>query len=335
MVYNNLKKKSFLITGGTGSFGQKFIKTLTDKYNPKRVVVYSRDEDKQYKMSQTFNQKCMRYFLGDVRDSERLIEATRDIDIIVHAAALKHVPSSEYNPLECIKTNIDGAKNVINAALRYNVKKIIALSTDKAANPINLYGATKLVSDKSFVSANNISGKRKSIFSIVRYGNVVNSRGSVIPYFKKLIKENKPLTITDEKMSRFLITLQEGVDFVMQSLALMKGGEIFVPKLPSIKILEIAKILSPGSKVKFTGIRPGEKYDEILCPKDESHLTLEFKKYYLIKPSIIFNQPNDYSKNLIGEKGKRVKDNFEYNSKNSIKKFKIDEFKKKYLKAND
>ena len=333
MIYNSLKKKSFLITGGTGSFGQKFIKTLIKKYNPKRVVVYSRDEDKQYKMSQEFNQKCMRYFLGDVRDSDRLIEATRGIDIIVHAAALKHVPSSEYNPLECIKTNIDGAKNVINAALFNHVKKIIALSTDKAANPINLYGATKLVSDKSFVSANNISGKRESIFSIVRYGNVVNSRGSVIPYFKKLISEKKPLTITDKKMSRFLITLQEGVDFVIQSLALMKGGEIFVPKLPSIKIIDLAKILSSKSKIKFTGIRPGEKYDEVLCPKDESHLTLEFKKYYLIKPSIIFNQPNDYTRNQLKEKGKKVKDGFEYNSKDSIKKFTLNEFNEKYLKG--
>ena len=284
-------------------------------------------------MSQEFNQKCMRYFLGDVRDSDRLIEATRGIDIIVHAAALKHVPSSEYNPLECIKTNIDGAKNVINAALFNHVKKIIALSTDKAANPINLYGATKLVSDKSFVSANNISGKRESIFSIVRYGNVVNSRGSVIPYFKKLISEKKPLTITDKKMSRFLITLQEGVDFVIQSLALMKGGEIFVPKLPSIKIIDLAKILSSKSKIKFTGIRPGEKYDEVLCPKDESHLTLEFKKYYLIKPSIIFNQPNDYTRNQLKEKGKKVKDGFEYNSKDSIKKFTLNEFNEKYLKG--
>jgi UDP-N-acetylglucosamine 4,6-dehydratase/5-epimerase len=311
--------KSVLITGGTGSFGKRYVRTLLDNYDIKRLVIYSRDELKQFEMQQEFdNTEIMRFFIGDVRDRERIKEAMRGIDIVIHAAALKQVPASEYNPMECIKTNIHGAENVINAALANNVNKVIALSTDKAANPINLYGATKLASDKLFVAANNMSGGRTK-FSVVRYGNVVGSRGSVVPFFNKLIAENLDhLPITHEDMTRFWITLQGGVDFVLKCLDRMYGGEIFVPKIPSVRIMDLAKAMAPGKKIEIIGIRPGEKIHEIMCPSDDSHLTIEFDDYFVISPSIVFySRPNNFSSNAIGEMGSRVDQGFEYSSGNN------------------
>lgn len=314
-MFNN---KSILITGGTGSFGKEYIKTILARYKPKRLIVFSRDELKQFEMSQTFTSKSMRYFLGDVRDQNRLIDATKDVDFIIHAAAIKQVPASEYNPSECIKTNIYGAENVIRAAITNNVKKIIALSTDKAANPINLYGATKLASDKLFIAANNTVGSAKTSFSVVRYGNVLGSRGSVVPFFNKLIENGaKKLPITHKDMTRFIITLQEGVDFVLKNFERMQGGEIFVPKIPSIKITELAKAMAPNCELEYIGIRPGEKIHETMCPGDDSHLTLEFDDHFVIKPSIVFNRNNDYTKNLLGEKGKKVELGFSYSSDNN------------------
>ncbi|MFW3328902.1 UDP-N-acetylglucosamine 4,6-dehydratase (inverting), partial [Aliarcobacter butzleri] len=253
------------------------------------IIIYSRDELKQYEMAQEYNDKCMRYFIGDVRDEARLKKATKDVDFIIHAAALKHVPIAEYNPMECIKTNINGAQNVIDAALENSVSKVIALSTDKAANPVNLYGATKLASDKLFVAANNLVGTQDTKFSVVRYGNVVGSRGSVVPFFKKLINEGvKKLPITDEKMTRFFITLEDGVNFVLKNFERMQGGEIFIPKIPSMKIVDMAKAIAPNLPHQIIGIRPGEKLHEIMCPADDSHLTLEFEDHYVIKPTIHF-----------------------------------------------
>ena len=307
--------KSILITGGTGSFGQRYVDTLLRRYKPKRLVVLSRDELKQYEMQQKFNGPMMRYFIGDVRDEDRLKHAMRGIDYVIHAAALKHVPAAEYNPMECIKTNIHGAQNVIEAALENNVEKVIALSTDKAANPINLYGATKLASDKLFVAANNIAGSRKTRFSVVRYGNVVGSRGSVVPYFEKLINEGATsLPITDTRMTRFWITLQQGVDFVLKNFQRMHGGEIFVPKIPSIRITDLAESLSPGVNLNIIGIRPGEKLHETMCPADDSHLTLEFDDHFVIQPSIRMSHSKTYETNDIGENGTAVAQGFEYSS---------------------
>lgn len=307
--------KSILITGGTGSFGQKFTEILLKNYKPERLIVFSRDELKQYEMAQIFDQDCLRYFIGDVRDRNRLKSAMRDVDFVVHAAALKHVPIAEYNPMECIKTNIHGASNIIETALECEVKKVVALSTDKAANPINLYGATKLASDKLFVAANNIRGKQDTRFSVVRYGNVLGSRGSVVPLFQKLINEKaKEIPITDERMTRFWITLEEGVDFVAKSFKRMQGGEIFVPKIPSIKITELAKAMAPKLKTKIIGIRPGEKLHENMISSDDSHLTLEFDDHYIIQPSIQFISKPNFKTNALKEKGKKVKDDFEYNS---------------------
>jgi len=310
--------KDILITGGTGSFGKKFVEILLKKYTPNRVIIFSRDELKQYEMSQVFNDKCMRYFIGDVRDIKRLNEAMRDVDFVIHAAALKHVPLAEYNPMECIKTNINGAQNVIQAAMDNEVEKVMALSTDKAANPINLYGSTKLASDKLFVAANNMIGKRKTRFSVVRYGNVIGSRGSVVPLFQKLIDEGaKKLPITDMRMTRFLITLNQGVEFVLQNFYRMYGGEIFVPKIPSMKISELARAMAPNLELEIIGIRPGEKLHEVMCPKDDSHITLEFDDHYVIKPTIQFAHRVDFSINALGERGKAVKQGFEYNSGNN------------------
>lgn len=308
--------KSILITGGTGSFGKQCIKTLLQRYRPKKIVVYSRDELKQFEMAQEFSDPCMRYFLGDVRDGERLIQAMQGIDFVIHAAALKQVPAAEYNPMECIKTNIQGAQNVIAACFATNVQKVIALSTDKAANPVNLYGATKLVSDKLFVAANNTTGSRKIRFSVVRYGNVVGSRGSVVPFFKKLLAEGaKELPITDPRMTRFWITLPQGVDFVLKNFQRMKGGEVFVPKIPSSNIMDLAEAMSPGIATKIVGIRPGEKLHEIMCPSDDSHLTIEFADHYVIRPAITFFEDNlDYATNLLGEVGQPVPEGFEYSS---------------------
>ncbi|MDR3255483.1 MAG: UDP-N-acetylglucosamine 4,6-dehydratase (inverting) [Synergistaceae bacterium] len=307
--------KSILITGGTGSFGKAFIRELTKRYKPERVVVYSRDELKQFEMQQVFNGKCMRYFIGDVRDISRLNTGMTDVDYVVHAAALKQVPAAEYNPMECIKTNVLGAQNVIDAAIANGVSKVIALSTDKAANPVNLYGATKLCADKLFVAANNIVGKKNTSFSVVRYGNVLGSRGSVVPIFRKLAREGaKALPITDERMTRFWITLSQGVEFVMRTFSRMKGGEIFVPKIPSARVADIARAVAPGLPFEVIGVRPGEKMHEVMCPTDDSHLTLEFDGHYVIEPAITFRSVLDYSTDAEGAEGKRVPEGFEYNS---------------------
>ena len=315
-MFNN---KTIMITGGTGSFGKHFIKKTLDLCTPKKLIVYSRDELKQYEMQKDFNDSCMRYFLGDVRDSNRLTQAMSQVDFVVHAAALKQVPAAEYNPMECIKTNIHGAENVIEAAISNSVKKVIALSTDKAASPINLYGATKLASDKLFVSANNIVGERPTRFSVVRYGNVVGSRGSVVPFFKQLAEEKKKkIPITHKDMTRFWITLDMGVDFVWKSFQRMLGGEIFVPKLPSVRIMDVAKAYAPNLELEEVGIRPGEKLHEVMCPSDDSHLTLEFEDYFLIEPTInFFDIPLNYKTNHLGEKGEYVDYGFEYNSRSN------------------
>ena len=321
--------KNVLITGGTGSFGKKYTKILLQKYKPNKIIIFSRDELKQYEMSQEFNDKCMRYFIGDIRDKERLKKAFKDVDFVIHAAALKHVPIAEYNPMECIKTNIYGAQNVIDAAIENGVSKVIALSTDKAANPVNLYGATKLASDKLFVAANNLVGKEDLKFSVVRYGNVVGSRGSVVPYFQKLINEGvKKLPITDPKMTRFFITLEDGVNFVLKNFERMQGGEIFVPKIPSMKIVDMAKTLAPSLEHEIIGIRPGEKLHEIMCPADDSHLTLEFDDHYVIKPTIKFTNNSNFMRNLLNEKGKPVEQGFEYNSGNNSEWLSSEEFLK-------
>jgi len=311
--------KSILITGGSGSFGKRFIKTVLERYQPARLIVYSRDELKQFEMQQHFNAPCMRYFIGDVRDLDRMRQALEGVDYVVHAAALKQVPAAEYNPMECIKTNIHGGENVIRACLEHSVTKVVALSTDKAANPINLYGATKLASDKMFVAANNMSGKRDTSFAVVRYGNVLGSRGSVVPFFKSLLDNDaKELPITHEGMTRFLITLDDGVEFVLRSFERMLGGEIFVPKIPSAKMTELAKTMAPHLPIKIVGIRPGEKLHEIMCPSDDSHLTIEFDDFFIISPSIVFNDKNnDFAETAKGEKGKPVEVGFEYNSGNN------------------
>lgn len=326
-MFNN---KTILITGGTGSFGQKYTKTLLEIYKPKRLIIFSRDELKQYEMQQIYSASCMRYFIGDVRDGERLQQAFKDVDYVIHAAALKQVPAAEYNPMECIKTNIHGAENVIRAAISNNVKKVIALSTDKAASPINLYGATKLVSDKLFVAANNVVGDGQTRFSAVRYGNVVGSRGSVVPFFKQQIASGATsLPITHPDMTRFWITLQEGVDFVLKNFSRMQGGEIFVPKIPSIRITDIAKAYGPGLKQEIVGIRPGEKMHEIMCPSDDSHHTVEFDDHFVITPSIkFFSRDNDYTQNLLGEHGKLVPGGFEYHSGNNPHFLTVDEILK-------
>ncbi|BCL37774.1 UDP-N-acetylglucosamine 4,6-dehydratase (inverting) [Nostoc sp. MS1] len=308
-------EKAILITGGTGSFGKQFVKTLLSQYQPRRVIVYSRDELKQYEMAQEFNSPVMRYFIGDVRDRDRLHLAMRDVDYVVHAAALKQIPAAEYNPMECIKTNIHGGNNVIDVALEQGVEKVIALSTDKAVNPINLYGATKLAADKLFVAANNIVGTMKTRFAVVRYGNVVGSRGSVVPFFQKLIQEKAPeIPITDPRMTRFWITLQQAVDLVFDSFARMQGGEIFIPKIPSMRITDLAETLAPGVPTKIVGMRPGEKLHEAMFSSESSHLAVEFCDHYVIKPTIEYSYSLDYTRNALGEVGKSVPEGFEYSS---------------------
>ena len=309
--------KTIMITGGTGSFGKKYVQVLLEKFKPKKIIIFSRDELKQFEMQQVYNDPCMRYFIGDVRDLERVIQAMNGVDFVIHAAALKQVPAAEYNPMECIKTNIHGAENIIKSAVKCNVEKVIALSTDKAANPINLYGATKLVSDKLFISANNMVGNQRTRFSVVRYGNVVGSRGSVVPFFRNLIENNsKEIPITHIEMTRFWITLQQGVDFVIKNFFRMQGGEVFVPKIPSVRIVDLANAMAPNIPHKVIGIRPGEKIHEIMCPSDDSHLTYEFEDHYVISPSIIFNDSvrNDFSTNNLNEKGELVEQSYEYSS---------------------
>ncbi|MEP2827849.1 UDP-N-acetylglucosamine 4,6-dehydratase (inverting) [Parvibaculum sp.] len=328
--------KSVLITGGTGSFGRKYVRTLLDQHKPRRIIVFSRDELKQYEMSQEFSQPQMRYFIGDVRDGERLRQAMRDVDFVIHAAALKQVPAAEYNPMECIKTNIHGAENVIKAAIAEGVEKVMALSTDKAANPINLYGATKLASDKLFVAANNMVGPAKTRFAVVRYGNVVGSRGSVVPFFRKLIAEGATsLPITDERMTRFWITLQEGVDFVIRNFERMHGGEIFVPKIPSVRITDLASAMAPELKQEIIGIRPGEKLHETMCPADDSHLTVEFPDHFVIRPTIKFFRGDvDYLTNNIEERGEPVAQGFDYSSGTNPHFLSVDEVKAYNVRAD-
>jgi UDP-N-acetylglucosamine 4,6-dehydratase len=285
----DLNGHAILVTGGTGSFGKQFIKTVLERYKPSRLIVYSRDELKQYEMQQDLPQSkytAMRYFIGDVRDAGRLEMAMRGVDTVVHAAALKQVPTAEYNPFECIATNIHGAENVVNACIKAGVKHVVALSTDKAANPINLYGASKLASDKIFIAANNLAGANGCRFAVVRYGNVIGSRGSVIPFFKKLTAEGaKELPITDVRMTRFLITLQQGVNFVLSSMQMMRGGEIFVPKIPSMKMTDVATAISPKAGHKVVGIRPGEKLHEVLISAEDAWYTVEMDDRFSIEPS--------------------------------------------------
>lgn len=311
--------KTLLITGGTGSFGKAFIRRVLCKYDLRKVIVYSRDELKQFDMQQEFaGEDRLRFFIGDVRDLERMKMAFRGVDFVIHAAALKQVPAAEYNPMECIKTNIHGAENVITAALAAGVEKIVALSTDKAANPINLYGATKLASDKLFVAANNITGGERTRFAVVRYGNVVGSRGSVVPFFRSLVAAGKTeLPITDARMTRFWITLERGVDFVLQAFERMHGGEIFVPKIPSARISDLASAVALELPQRIVGIRPGEKLHEVMCPRDDSHLTLEFDDHFVLTPAITFVEHPDYRCSALGENGVPVNDGFEYNSGNN------------------
>jgi UDP-N-acetylglucosamine 4,6-dehydratase len=288
---SKLFKGSILVTGASGSFGRCFIWTILDRYKPERLIVFSRDELKQFEMQQDrqFKHPAMRYFIGDVRDAERLEMAMRGVDIVVHAAALKQVPAAEYNPFECIRTNVHGAENVVQAALKTGVKRVLALSTDKAANPINLYGASKLASDKIFIAGNNLSGDVGSRFSVVRYGNVMGSRGSVVPFFQKLANEGAAsLPITDARMTRFWITLRQGVEFVLSCLELMQGGEIFVPKIPSVRIVDLAKVIAPDLPTHVVGIRPGEKLHEMMITEDDARTTLELNDRYIIEPAFAF-----------------------------------------------
>ena len=324
-----LKNKNILITGGTGSFGREMVKKLI-KSNANKIIIYSRDELKQSEMMEEINDSRLRFFIGDVRDLPRLKIACNNVDLLIHAAALKQVPSSEYNPNECIKTNIQGASNVIEASLENNVNKVIALSTDKASNPINLYGATKLASDKLFVASNNLVGSKKTRFSVVRYGNVVGSRGSVTKVFQNFIDNKKNiLPITHKDMTRFWITLEDGVNFVIKSFERMMGGEIFIPKIPSIKITDLAKTMAPNYKIKYIGIRPGEKMHELLFSKDESINVIDYKNYYIIKPAInLFEKNYSYTTNLKKEKGKKIKYGFEYSSETNNMFLNISEIKK-------
>ncbi len=327
-MFNN---RSLLVTGGTGTFGTQFVETVLRDYKPARLIVFSRDELKQYEMQQRFNAPCMRYFIGDVRDRARLVEAMANVDYVVHAAAMKQVPAAEYNPMECIKTNIHGAENVIHAALACGVEKVIALSSDKAANPINLYGATKLASDKLFIAANNFAGHRVTQFAVVRYGNVIGSRGSVIPFFRKLVEEGAAeLPITDERMTRFWIKLEDGIEFVLNSFARMHGGEIFVPKIPSVRMVDIARAMAPELPIKLIGIRPGEKLHEMMCPNDICHRTLEFDDHFVIQPTINMRSNPNYAKNALDERGRPVPREFEYSSDNNPHFLSISELRESY-----
>ncbi len=310
----DLNDKSVLVTGGTGSFGKHFLKTVIAQYKPKRLIVFSRDELKQSEMAQDFPQEkypFIRYFIGDVRDRDRLELALRDVDYVIHAAAMKQVPTSEYNPFECIRTNVFGAENVVSAALNRGVKRVVALSTDKAANPVNLYGASKLASDKIFVAANNLAGADGTRFSVVRYGNVFGSRGSVVPFFKKLAAEGaESLPITDPRMTRFWITLTQGVNLVLSSMEMMRGGEIFIPKIPSTTIPQLATLVSPNLRQHVVGIRPGEKLHETMIPADDAHATLELEDRYVILQGYASDARDAY----LHRGGKPVADGFSYSS---------------------
>lgn len=316
----SIENKTILVTGGTGSFGKKFIMTAL-KQNVKKVIVFSRDELKQYEMSQEIRDERVRFFIGDVRDRERLYRAFDGVDIIIHAAALKQVPACEYNPFEAIKTNVLGAQNIVEAAIDKEVEQVVALSTDKAASPINLYGATKLCSDKLFVAANSSYGNsKKTKFAVVRYGNVVGSRGSVIPFFNKM-KETGVLPITDERMTRFWITLDQGVQFVLDSLERMNGGEIFVPKIPSMNIMDLAKAIGPECEFEVVGIRPGEKLHEVMITEDDARNTLEYEKYYVIQPDF------PWWENQSDCRGKQLPEGFRYSSETNTEWLKIEELR--------
>ncbi len=308
-----------LITGGTGSFGGKFARYILENANPKKVIIFSRDEFKQYEMEQRFldhpSFSKLRFFLGDVRDRDRLNMAFREVDYVVHAAALKQVVAAEYNPFEFIKTNVIGAENIVNAALANGVKKVVALSTDKAANPINFYGTSKLASDKIFVAANSLSGNQDTTFSVVRYGNVMGSRGSVLPLFQRLISEGvKELPITDDRMTRFWITLTQGIEFVISSFEMMHGGELFVPKIPSMKVTDLAKVLAPDLPHKIIGIRPGEKIHETMVTADDARLTLEMDDRFIIMP--VYKSKSDFCQNY-KDVAKYVPEDFSYSSDNN------------------
>ncbi|MEK9723234.1 MAG: UDP-N-acetylglucosamine 4,6-dehydratase (inverting) [Rhodospirillaceae bacterium] len=308
--------RSILVTGGTGSFGQRFVQTVLERYKPKRLAIYSRDELKQYEMQQKFDPKehrCLRYFLGDVRDLDRLKMALRGVDTVVHAAALKQVPAAEYNPTECIHTNVLGAENLVMACITEGVERLLALSTDKACNPINLYGASKLASDKIFTAANQLSGDGGTVFCCVRYGNVVGSRGSVVPLYQRLIAEGvTELPVTDARMTRFWITLEQGVEFVLSCLDMMRGGEIFIPKIPSMTITDLAEALAPGSKYKIIGIRPGEKLHEVMITEDDARNTVEFPDRYVIEPN-----PVAWTGHVLRDGAIPVEDGFRYSSDNN------------------
>jgi len=326
-----LNNKAILITGGTGSFGKKFVERILNEYNPQKIVIYSRDEFKQDVMAKEFKIKYpekfnkLRFFIGDVRDKERLYRAFKDIDYVIHAAAMKQVPACEYNPFEAIKTNIHGAQNIVDASIDCGVKKVVALSTDKAVNPINLYGGTKLVSDKLFVAGNAYSGGKGTIFSVVRYGNVAGSRGSVIPFFKSLIEKGaKTLPITDYRMTRFWITLNEGVDLVFKALKESKGGETYISKIPSFKITDLAKAMLPNGDMDEVGIREGEKLHEVMVTKDDSRMTYEYDKHYIVYPH--FDWWNSHEFMTPG--GKLVEEGFEYNSGTNSEWLSVEELQK-------
>ena len=333
---NTINNKIIFLTGGTGSFGKKFVEFILKTYRPSKIVIFSRDELKQYEMMKKFDPKKLpiEYFVGDIRDYERLLYLTKNVDIVVHAAALKQVPTAELNPSEFIKTNVIGSENVIRASTLNEVKKVIALSTDKACSPINLYGATKLTADKLFVSANYSNLKKtKTLFSVVRYGNVLGSRGSVLPLFLEQQKD-KFFTITDAEMTRFIITLSEGVKFVINSIHNMIGGEIFVPKIPSIKILDLAKAINPEKNIKYIGIRPGEKLHEIMISKDDAYYTYDCGDYFVISPSLPWWRGIEYNFNI--KNGKKVKIGFDYSSDNNPSFLNISKITKlisKYIKS--
>ncbi|MCL5056544.1 MAG: UDP-N-acetylglucosamine 4,6-dehydratase (inverting) [Actinobacteria bacterium] len=315
-----LEGKSVLVTGGTGSFGKKFVRHVLDRFNPRRVIVFSRDELKQFEMEREFSDERLRFFIGDVRDRDRLYRAFAGVDLVVHAAALKQVPACEYNPFEAVKTNVLGAQNIIEAAIDRGVRRVVALSTDKAASPVNLYGATKLCSDKLFIAGNSYAGSRETRFSVVRYGNVVGSRGSVIPLFKKQ-RETGVITITDPKMTRFWITLEQGVQFVLNCLAGMHGGETFVPKIPSMKVTDLSEAIAPGCRREFIGIRPGEKLHEVMITDDDARNTIELDKYYVIQPQFPWWSRENFSG------GRPVPDNFRYSSDTNTWWLTIDELR--------
>ena len=319
-----LNDKNILITGGTGSFGKKAVDIILERYKPRRLIIFSRDELKQFEMAQLYPMQkhpCIRYFIGDVRDKERLYRAFQGVDYVIHAAALKQVPAAEYNPFEAVKTNILGAQNIIDAAIDQKIKRVIALSTDKAANPINLYGATKLCSDKLFIAGNAYVGRDQTTFSVVRYGNVAGSRGSAIPFFLKH-KDNGYLPITDPRMTRFWITLEQGVEFVLWCLENMCGGELFVPKIPSMNIMDLAAAVAPQCETRIIGVRPGEKIHELMIPQDEARRTLEFDKFFVIQPDFKF-----WSRRSSWNEGSKVSDDFEYNSQNNPWQLTVNEMK--------